>query len=222
MTLIEVMIAMAVMTMMVVSVYSSFNGTVRGMEVAEKIQTRYGIVRGGMARMTSELSMAYLSFNRPLTDQKHYTLFEGRDSFEEDSVTFSTFAHLRIRKDANESDQSVIQYFLQADPEEQGRTHLYRRESRRLTGDIPEDMEQFFPAYVLIEDVVSFDVKYWDDRKREWADEWRTMQVDMHPDRLPQWVEIKVGVRDESGETLMFTARAALLMQERIDLGKAI
>lgn len=220
MTLIEVMISMAVLTMMVASVYSGFRGTLRGMETAEEVQLRYSIIRNGLARMTSELSMAYLSFNRPLDDNKHYTLFEGRDSFEQDDVTFSAFAHLRVRKDANESDQALIQYFLQPDPEDSSRTHLYRRESRRLTGDRPEDMHQFFPAYVLIEDVKAFDVKYWDDRQEEWVDEWATMRVDMHPDRLPQRVKIRVGIEDSDEEMLYFTAQTALLMQERIDLGK--
>lgn len=218
-TLIEVMISFAVLGMMVMSVWSSFKGTMKGMETNEEIQDRYAIVRNGLARVTSELTMAYLSHNRPLDDVKHYTLFEGRDSFESDSVTFSAFAHQRIRKHANESDQSVIQYFIMQDPDDSSRSHLYRRESRRLTGDKPEDMEQFFPAYVLIEDVVSFDVKYWDNRNFEWLDEWRTMQLDMQADRLPERVLVKIGVRD-GGEIVHITAQAVLPMQERIDLGK--
>jgi general secretion pathway protein J len=220
MTLLEIMISLAVLSMMVVSVYSGFKGTLRGMEAAEEIQLRHSIVRNGIARMTSEISMAYLSFNRPLDDQRHYTFFEGRDSFEKDDLSFSSFAHLRVRKDSNESDQSVIQYFLQQDPKDPKRTHLYRRESRRLTGDRPEDMHQFFPAYVLIEDVEAFDLKYWDNRRIEWTDEWATMRLDMQPDRLPQRVKIKVGIRDTDGELLYFTAQTALLMQERIDLAK--
>jgi general secretion pathway protein J len=220
MTLIEVMISLAVLTMMVVSVYSGFRGTLRGMEAAEEVQMRYSIVRNGLARLTAEVSMAYLSFNRPLDDTRHYTLFEGRDSFEQDDLTFSAFAHMRVRKDSNESDQSVIQYFLQQDPDDASRTHLYRRESRRLSGDRPEDMEQFFPAYVVIEDVESFDVKYWDNRNMEWIDEWATMRVDMHPDRLPERVKIKIGIKDGDDEIVEFHAQTALLMQERVDLGK--
>jgi general secretion pathway protein J len=220
MTLLEIMISLAVLSMMVVSVYSGFSGTMRGMQAAEEIQLRHSIIRNGIARMTSEISMAYLSFNRPLDDQRHYTFFEGRDSFEKDDLSFSAFAHLRVRKDSNESDQSVIQYFLQQDPKEASRTHLYRRESRRLTGDRPEDMHQFSPAYVLIEDVEAFDVKYWDNRRLEWTDEWATMRLDMQPDRLPERVKIKLGVRDTDGTLLYFTAQTVLPMQERIDLAK--
>jgi general secretion pathway protein J len=219
MTLIEVMISLAVLGMLMVSVWSSFNGTLRAMEVGEEIQSRYSIVRNGLLRMESELSMAYLSFNRPLDDLKHYTLFEGRDQFDSDSLTFSAFAHLRVRKDANESDQSVIQYFLEADPEDKSRVHLYRRESRRLTGDIPEELDRFFPAYVLVEDVVSFDVKYWDAQLFDWRDEWRTTSLDYQPDRLPPRVKIVLGVRD-GDEVVYFTTQVVLMMQEKIDLSK--
>jgi len=219
MTLIEIMISMAVMTMMLVSIWSGFNGTVKGMEVAEEIQFRYSNVRAGMTRIVTEMSMAYLSFNRPNDDEKHYTLFEGRDSFDTDSVTFSSFGHLRIRKDTNESDQSIIQYFVQEDRNDPSRNHLYRRESRRLTGDRPEDLEDFFPAYVLIEDVVLFDVKYWDPQEMEWRDEWATMRIDMQPDRLPQRIKIRIVIKDGRGE-VEFVNQVVPLMQEKIDLEK--
>lgn len=221
MTLMEVMISLAVLSMIVVSVWSSFKGTIDGIATTEEMQKRYSIVRNGLARITSELSMSYLSFNRPLGDPKHYTMLEGRDSFETDSLTFSTFAHLRIRKDANESDQTVVQYFVMKDPEDSTRTHLYRRATRRLTGDLPERLEDFFPAYVVVEDVVSFDVKYWDNRQFEFIDEWRTMATDMQPDRLPERLKITIGVVDFDGEVVEFTAQAIPMMQERIDLGKA-
>jgi general secretion pathway protein J len=214
------MVAMAVLSMMVASVWQGFRGTLRGIEATEEIQLHYSTIRSGLSRMASEMSMAYLSFNRPLDETVHYTLFEGRDNFEEDSVTFSAFAHLRLRKDANESDQCVIQYFLAPDAEDPSRTHLYRRESRRLTGDLPERLEEFFPAYVLIEDVSVFDVKYWESRNEEWIDEWATMRTDMQPDRLPERVWIRIGVVDDEGDVEQFNVQTILMMQERIDLGR--
>ena len=219
-TLIEIMISLAVMSMMVVSVWSTFKGTLQGMEIQEEVQKRYAIIRNGLSRMESELTMAYLSQNRRVDDVRHYTLFEGRDNFNTDSLTFSAFAHLRVRKDANESDQSVIQYFVEQDPEDASRSHLYRRETRRLTGDLPEDLERFAPAYVVIEDVIEFDVKYWENRQQEWLDEWRTMKTDMQPNRLPERVWIKIVVEDYDGEYTEFHTQVTLPLQEPIDLGK--
>ncbi|MCB9567201.1 MAG: prepilin-type N-terminal cleavage/methylation domain-containing protein [Myxococcales bacterium] len=220
MTLIEVMIALLIVTMMVVAVWASFRGTLRGMRATEDLQSRYGMIRNAMGTMSREISMAYLSLNRPAGQDKHYTLFEGRDSFDADSLTFSSFAHLRIRKDADESDQSVIQYFLAKDPKDASRTHLYRRETRRLTGDRPEKLEDYFPAYVLCEDVKGFDVKYWDNRRIEWIDEWRTMMTDLQPDRLPERVKITMTIRDHTGKDVKYTTQVQLFLQESIDLSK--
>lgn len=219
MTMIEVLIALAVLAMIVTSVWSGFRGTVDAMAATEVIQMRYAIVRGGLTRMQSELGMAYLSFNRPPDDARQYTLLDGIDSGKQDDLTFSSFSHLRMRKDANESDQSVIQYFIEKDPADSRRTHLFRRESRRLTGDKADQLDEYFPAYIVIEDVVEFDVQYWDDRQREWLEEWRTTRNDMQPDRLPQRIRIRLMVLD-GGERVQFVAQAVLPMQEKIDLGK--
>lgn len=217
-TLLEILVAVAVMTMMTASVYASFRTTAQSMRHAEKLQQRYSVLRNCLSRMGAELSMSYLSFNRPSDEAKHYTLFEGRDSFNNDSVTFTSFSHVRMRKDANESDQTLVQYVIAKDPKDASRSHLYRRASRRLTGDRPEDMYLYHPAYVFCEDVKSFDVKYWDAQRIEWRDEWRTMKQDMQPDRLPERVKISLGVYDaELGKEVKYTTQTLLFMQEKLD-----
>ena len=219
MTLLEVLVAVSILMMMMVAVWMSFSGTMRGLQRVKEVEEQSQIIRAGMSRITSEMSMAYLSFNRPPEETRHFTLFEGRDEFEQDNVTFSAFAHLRVRRDANESDQSVIQYFVAEDPEDAARTHLWRRESRRLTGDLPEDLERFFPAYVLIEDVEVFELQYWDYKQQEWLDEWRTTVTDAQPDRLPQRVKIKLGVK-EGKELRYYHAQTVLFMQEKLDMSR--
>ncbi len=221
MTLIEILVATAIITMMMVSVWSSFSSTLRVMDGTEKIQDRYAGIRNTLDRLASELSGAYLSFNRPRGETRHFTLFEGRSQGGGDNLTFSSFAHLRIRRDVNESDQTVIQYFLADDPEDSKRRHLYRRETNRLSGDLPEDLRRYAPAYVLLEDVASLEFRYWDVTRDEWLDEWRTTANDAQPDRLPQRVEIKVGIRDgDDGDIQYFVTQTVLPMQEKIDLEK--
>lgn len=220
MTMIEVMIATVIITMMMVTVWASISQTMRGMQAMQAQQEKAQIIRTALGRITSELSMAYLSFNRPPDEPRHFTLFDGRDNFEQDSITFSSFAHLRMRKDANESDQSLIQYFVADDPEDSDRTHLYRRESRRLTGDLPEKLQDYFPAYVVCEDVEVFDVEYWEPLKQEWIPEWATTVNDAQPDRLPPRVRIRLGVKGRDDELEFYSAQTELLMQEKIDLGR--
>ena len=220
-TLLEILVAIAVMTMMTLSVWTSFRTTAQSMKYAEQLQVRYSIIRNSLSRMSAELSMSYLSFNRPADEERHFTLFDGRDQFTRDTVTFSAFAHLRMRKDANESDQSVIQYFVDRDPTEPNRTHLYRREARRLMGDSPEKMQELFPAYIFCEDIKTFDVKYWDVKKSEWVDEWRTTKKDMHPDRLPERVKVTLGIMDPNNEReIKYTMQTLLFLQEKLDFSK--
>lgn len=220
-SLIEILVAVAMMTMMTASVYASFSTTAQSMRSAEKTQQKYAVLRNCLARMGTEVSLAYLSHNRPAGDERHYTLFEGRDQFNSDSLTFSAFAHIRMRKDANESDQSVIQYFLAKDPNDANRTHLFKRETRRLMGDVPEKMEEWWPAYVFCEDIKSFDVKFWDVKRIEWRDEWRTMKQDMQPNRLPERVKITLGVWDaDLGKEVKYVTQTLIPMQERIDFSR--
>lgn len=220
-TLVEILVAVVIMTMMTVSVWTSFSTTLGGMRHAEQVQTRYAQIRNALSRITAEMSMAYLSFNRPPDEERHFTLFDGREQFTSDSVTFSAFAHVRIRKDANESDQSVIQYFLDRDPKDGTRTHLFRRETRRLTGDTPDRLIEYSPAYIFCEDVKTFDVKYWDVKKIDWVDEWRTTKQDMQPDRLPERVKITIGIVDKTtGKEVKYVTQTLLLMQEKLDFSK--
>ena len=161
------------------------------------------------------------NFLLQIRGSKTVHLFDGRDQFTRDTVTFSAFAHLRMRKDANESDQSVIQYFVDRDPTEPNRTHLYRREARRLMGDSPEKMQELFPAYIFCEDIKTFDVKYWDVKKSEWVDEWRTTKKDMHPDRLPERVKVTLGIMDPNNEReIKYTMQTLLFLQEKLDFSK--
>jgi len=220
MTMIEVLVAMAIVALMMLSVWRSFTATVTAMEMTEDIQERYATVRNAMDRMSSEISGAYLSFNRPPEETRHFTLFEGRSDSRGDNLTFSAFAHLRIRKDANESDQTVIQYFVGDDPEDSSRQHLYRRETKRLTGDLPEDLRRYAPAYVMCEDVEDLEFKFWDPSREEWLDEWRTTAVDQQPDRLPPRVRITLSIKDPAGELQTFVTESVIVMQEKIDLSK--
>lgn len=220
MTMVEVLVAMAILAMMTMSVWSSFAATTKAMSEVGAIQERYAGVRSAMNRMASEVSMAYLSFNRPSTETRHFTLFEGRADFDKDNLTFSAFAHLRMRMHANESDQSVIQYFIADDAENSKRQHLYRRETRRLMGDLPEDLENYEAAYVLLEDVESLDFQYWDNVEEQWLDEWQTTSRSAQPDRLPQRVKIVIGIVDDAGEEELFTTQTVIFMQEKIDFSK--
>ena len=60
MTMIEVLVAMAILTIMMLGVWRSFSATVVATEMTGDIQERYATVRNAMDRMSSEIATAYL------------------------------------------------------------------------------------------------------------------------------------------------------------------
>ena len=64
-SLIEILVAVAMMVMMTASVYASFGTTAQSMRHAEQVQQKYSVLRNCLARMGTEISLAYLSHNRP-------------------------------------------------------------------------------------------------------------------------------------------------------------
>lgn len=210
---------MAIMSMITVAAWASFRTLRKSMEISEVVQQRYSVLRNCLSRMSSEISMSYLSWNRPRDSDKHYTMFEGYDQGDRDVLTFSNFAHVRLRRNAAESDQGVIQYVLADDPDGK-RTHVYRREANRPMGDQPDRLEDWFPAYVFCEDINSLNFEYWDDKQNDWRTEWRTTKNDFQPDRLPQRVKITLGVLDDEGDKHFYTTQTILFMQEKIDMSK--
>jgi general secretion pathway protein J len=216
----EVLVAVAILAMVVASVWSSFDATMKGMKATEDIQEHYSGVRNAMDRMAGDLATAYLSFNRPADETRHFTYFEGRNDFGNDSISFATFGHLRMRRDADESDQAIVQYYVAGDPNDATRKHLWRREDRRLHGDRPEQLYQYAPAYILLEDVDSLEVRFFDPQRDDWSEEWSTMRSDAQPDRLPTRVEIKLGIKNNRQEVEYFTTQVPMIMLEKIDLGR--
>jgi hypothetical protein len=64
-------------------------------------------------------------------------------------------------------------------------------------------------------------VKYWDVKKIDWVDEWRTTKQDMHPDRLPERVKITLGIVDKLTEReVKYTTQTLLILQEKLDFSK--
>ena len=101
----------------------------RAAEVVRQQDERYGAARLALARIAREVSMAFLSEN---WDANRYrdrvTLFVGR----EDELLFTTLAHVRLYRDVKESDQAVVEYRLDADPDHPSERALFRREKARL------------------------------------------------------------------------------------------
>ncbi len=218
-TLLEVMISMAILAGLFVIVYATFSSTRRTYAKVTRIQDRWHVVRNGLSRMTQDLSMAYVSLNENMSQVNRRTYFRFTKGEFGEELRFSSFAHRRLYKDANESDQCIIQYFLAPDPDDHAVTSLFRRETRRLANEEPEKIPG--EAYVLIDDVLDIRYEFFDKTQDKWQDDWDTTAVDGQPNRLPQRIRIYLTFRSEIGNEVVLVTQVAPALSDAIALNPA-
>lgn len=209
----EVMVAVTILGMISTLIYSSFSRSLEIPEYLRNIQERYHKVRLAMDRMTSEISMAYLSkHHNPAHEDSPKYIFRLINDVPGDRIDFTAFAHLKLRENVDESDQCEIGYFVEEDPENPEQYNLMRREQKR----IDENPEWGGVKYVLAEDIVSFNVLIWNEFENEWTEEWDTSQIEQF-DKLPRIVSLELTILDESGEEISFYTKTQLMLMKPLD-----
>lgn len=218
MTLLEVMVSLAILGMVSLLIYGAFDSMTRGRksETARVDRARQG--RESMLRMARELTSAFLSAHIPYIPamRTRQTAFIGQHSGRFDRVDFVSFAHRRTERDAKESDQAEVGYFVVRDPERSDKMDLVRREQT------PIDLEpkRGGVVNVIAEDVEDFSLKYLDATTGSWVDGWDTTQVSGQPNRLPLEVRIALTLRGiNGGPPQKYTTKVVLPIQQPLVFG---
>jgi general secretion pathway protein J len=215
-TLIEVLVAVAILAVMMLIAYGTTSTTAKAKKGYEEVQDRYREVRVAMNRVVSDLSMAYVSQNEDRSVLEPRTFFVGESGGSADQVRFSTFAHTPLVANANESDQTIISYAIEADRDDRTRDNLMRRETRRLpTGDEKWDQTKASND-ILLSGVKSFKCQYFDPLDREWKDSWSTQNTDGRAPRLPDRVRVTIVVENDLKEEVTFTTQVRIHLQEML------
>jgi general secretion pathway protein J len=213
-TLIEVMLAMAILAFITTIMWGSFSQMVTNKKAIEGAQERLHTVRVALMRISRELEMAYLSDvaeDGALPDKRTFLVASSEASV--DKLAFSSLAHQRLRGGLAEGDTAVISYYGERDADDPRVTNLMRRESRRLQ---PEKFESLRgEAYVLCPDVASVKFSYYDFKKKEWEKDWSTLNASGNQ-YLPTHVRITLTVFDEQGREVSYSTDARIQMSERI------
>jgi general secretion pathway protein J len=203
-TLLEVVIAMTITAAIGIMTMGAFRQVDRAHEMARDQGDRYSGARLALSRLSREVSMAFISdhFDQARMRERP-TLFVGR----EDDLLFCTFAHERLARDVRESDQSVVQYTLDADPDHSGERALFRREKAH----VDEEADRGGRKELVADHLTAFRIQYWDPKKGEWVREWSTRSVD-HASELPTRLrfELELKLSDGRSEKLSTEARIAL------------
>jgi general secretion pathway protein J len=207
-TLIELMIAVTITGFIGVVIGGSYTQLDLAATAVRDQSARGSAVRLSMARLTRELSMAFISEHY---DRKRYrdrpTLFKGQD----DTVLFTTMAHVRRYQDTTESDQAVVEYLVERDPAT-GEEALYRRE--KLI--IDDEADRGGRKDLVADHVTKLNLRYWDRVRKEWVREWSTRSTE-RMNELPQRVKIELEVQQADGKRATFTTQARVAITSPLE-----
>ncbi len=218
MTLLEVMVAVAVLAGVAVLIQGVTSSLAKGKKGEAARAERMHQGREAMQRIVRDLSAAYISMHVPamIALQLERTAFIGRASTPYDRLDFTAFAHLRTERDVHESDQAEVGYFAARDPDVDGKMDLVRREQT----PIDLDPQRGGIVNVVAEDIQEFHLRYLDPMTSQWITTWDTTQVTGQPNRLPLEVEITIvlkGVGD--GPPYSYTTKVFIPIQQPLSFG---
>ncbi len=212
-TLIEVMLALAILGFVTTIMWGSFSQTIANKKAIESSQERTHTVRVALMRMVREIEMAYLSDSENTALAERRTFFVGSSHGDVDELTFSNFAHQRLRAGLAEGDTALISYFGERDPDDRRILNLMRRETRRLQAETPSTIPG--ETYILCPDVSRLKIEYYDHKLKEWVNEWSTLNASGNQ-YLPTHVRITLTVVDERGQEVSYSTDARIQMTEKV------
>jgi len=182
----------------------AFRQVDRATEITRAQGERYAAARMALSRLSREVSMAFISDNFDTTRyRERLSLFVGR----EDELLFTTMAHQRLYRDAKESDQAVVEYVVESDPEHAGEDALFRRSKPRLD----DEPDRGGRKDLVADHVASFRIRYWDVNRKDWVREWTTRSVD-HANDLPSRVRFELELKLADGRTEKFVTETRIAL----------
>ncbi|HKO51549.1 MAG TPA: prepilin-type N-terminal cleavage/methylation domain-containing protein [Polyangiaceae bacterium] len=188
-TLVELLVAIVVLSLISVLIYNAFASMKRTREGIERVDDRYREGRLAMTRMVRELQSAYISLHAPINASLliQRTAFIGSTGTPADRLDFNSFSNRRLDKNSHVTDQCELSYFGSPNPELSGVIDL----ARRVSTSLDMDPKKGGRVEVLATDIDLFDLQYLDPISGNWVDTWDTTQsVTGQPARLPFQVRI--------------------------------
>ena len=213
-TLIEIMVAIAVFSMVSITIWTATSQTARTRDIVNAVHDRSHQVRAAMEMLKRDLESAFLSRHVGQNEPSHETVFLGRDHGDEDRIDFASFTHQRRYFNAKESDQCEISYFIADDKEISGQKNLIRRESPILDLE-PLEGGQYL---TVLENIAAFDLTYFDYEMSDWQDNWDTTDETAEQDLLPPQVRIKMVIYDRRGKEIAYGSQIVIPMRTPIFL----
>ena len=204
MTLIEVVIALALFSLIAVFTASNTSVSLRLKEKLSGTSDYYHNVRTALRHFERDISLAFHSSHdtklgeyyrqQNLEEEAYgtqnlrpYTFFYG----DKDRLLFSTSAHQRKYKDVNETDIVEVEYYLEQQKDMPGVYDLYKRHS----GLVDNLFEEGWQTYVIASGIESMKFRYLSTKLNNgepyWVDKWYSNEGDF-VSMFPQAVELDI------------------------------
>jgi len=218
MTLLEILVSLGIMAMISLLIFGAFDSLSRGRrgEALRADRARQG--RDAVERIAHELQTAFLSMHTPIQPAliTRTTGFIGQNSSQYDRVDFTAFSHRRVTKEAKDSDQAEIGFFVVKDPNVDGKMDLVRREQ----APIDFDFKRGGVVNVLAEDVERFDLRYLDPLSGQWVDTWDSTIMTAQLNRLPIEVRIELELKPvRNTPTFRYVTKIMIPIQQPLQFG---
>ena len=245
-TLIEVLVAVAVLAALSVIAWVSLNQMFMTQEIISERHERYRMVRMSMNRMATEISMAYMAGPEHggeiipgeeslYDDDEEYQQrqWRNRDPIQfgmigqSEEIHFTAFGHVRTLEDEPASHHGQIGYFLERGVNEEGRS-IYRL-MRRSSPEFDSDLSRGGSVFLMLPEVEQLRIEYWDAGDTEfgtsreiaqgrWIREWDTTSR-RFAGRLPTRVRISLTVPAQGprGRSETFVTQTTISMSEVLE-----
>jgi len=208
-TLMEVVVALAVLSIIGGLTVSVLGGVLTVREYFEKDDEVHRAARLSLSRIKRELKVAFLAPNT--TPNTYQTIFVGKDNSDEDQLWFTALSHKRKFINSKESDQAEISLWVEDGPDERGSVLM-----RREIGRIDHEPDQGGSNQPMVDQIKRFNLRYLDSQTNEWSEEWDSTGVDT-PNRLPRCVEILLEVEtedpDDPSDTISQTYISSVIIE---------
>ena len=194
MTLIEVVIALAILALIAGISVGMLTGTSQLRDVVVNSDVQLRSARNAMSRLQKELRIAFLTTNRNAVGT-YQTVFIGKDQGDQDQLWFATMSHHRKYFNAAEGDQAEITLWTESASSKRGEVLLHRE-----TGFIDQEPAKGGVVLPMVEGVKRFNLRYLNPKNNEWQEEWDSTGVDT-ANILPRAVEIilEIEIEDQDG-----------------------
>ena len=188
--------------MMVFLIWSISSSTLDSEDRVSKRDDVFQMARLTLRKLTDDISMAFLVSNQDLLGKTKdganiVTGFIGDEKGGYGAIDLATFSHWRLFRNAKESEQCEVGYYVEKDPdiEDEDVYRLMRRESVVIDNEVSEGGK----TYPLALGLKDFKLEYYDGRQNEWKKEWNSTTAE-NKDKLPRAVKIELSFPDPSDD----------------------